>query len=357
MAGIPDGSFVNAIREDPVRRGLLYAATETGVYVSFDDGVAWQSLRLNMPMVSVRDIAVHAGDLAIATHGRAFWILDDIEPLREFAAGVDPSHARLLTPRVAFRTRDGNDEAEASPPETPLGENPPNGAFLDYIVPPGAHGPLRLELQDTRGTIRSYASDDVLKATDPKDVPYPAYWIAQPQPLSLAPGLHRFVWDYHIGDSDGPLAVPGTYRVRLSLDGHTYSQQLTLRRDPRLAATDADLLAQTVLARSIDALRTRVREALAAAVRLRAANPAAAARIDALAGVVPAPAPDDSTGSAQSNDTTSLRYDARLLADLETSVESADERPTVNESEAWSALRDRTTRALNSWQLLASGLH
>jgi photosystem II stability/assembly factor-like uncharacterized protein len=357
MAGIPDGSFVNAIREDPVRRGLLYAATETGVYVSFDDGVAWQSLRLNMPMVSVRDIAVHADDLAIATHGRAFWILDDIEPLRELAAGSDVSRARLFAPRVAFRTRDGNDEAEASPPETPLGENPPNGAFLDYIVPPGAHGPLRLELQDAAGTIRRYASDDVPKATDPKDVPFPAYWIPSPQTLSLVPGLHRFVWDYHIGDSDGPLAAPGTYAVRLSLDGRTYSQTLTLRRDPRLAATDADLVAQTVLARAIDSLRARVREALAAAVRLRAANPAAVARINAVAGIVPAPAPDDSTGSAQSTDTTSLRYDARLLAELEASVESADERPTANEAEAWTALRDRTARALNSWQSLASGLH
>jgi hypothetical protein len=305
----------------------------------------------------VRDIAVHAGDLAIATHGRAFWILDDIEPLREFAAGSDVNSARLLAPRVAFRTREGNDEAEASPPETPLGENPPNGAFLDYVVPPGAHGPVRLELQDASGTIRRYASDDVLKATDPKDVPYPAYWIAQPQPLSLAPGLHRFVWDYHIGDSDGPLAAPGTYTVRLFLDGRTYSQQLTLRRDPRLAATDADLLAQTVLARAIDSLRARVREALAAAVRLRAANPAAAARIDALAGAVPAPAPDDSTGSAESNDTTSLRYDARLLGALEASVESADERPTVNEAEAWGALRDRTVRALGAWQSFAAGLH
>jgi len=123
-AGIPDGSFLNAIREDPARRGLLYAATETGVFVSFDDAASWQSLRLNMPVVSVRDISVRDGDLAIATHGRAFWILDDVEPLRELAANA-ASGARLFAPRDAVRTREGNDEAEAIPPEIPAGDNPP----------------------------------------------------------------------------------------------------------------------------------------------------------------------------------------------------------------------------------------
>ncbi len=194
--GIPDGSFVNAVREDPVRPGLLYAATETGVFVSFDDGAAWQSLRLNMPVVSVRDLVVRDGDLAIATHGRAFWVLDDVEPLRELAADASAG-ARLFAPRAAVRLRAGHDEAEATPPETPLGENPPNGAYVDYVVPPGAHGPLALAVADARGTVlRRWSSDDRAPAPDAAKLPFPAYWLVRPEPPSAAPGMHRFVWDF-----------------------------------------------------------------------------------------------------------------------------------------------------------------
>jgi photosystem II stability/assembly factor-like uncharacterized protein len=356
VAGIPDGSFVNAVREDPVRPGLLYAATETGVFVSFDDGASWQSLNLNMPVVSVRDISVHGSDLAIATHGRAFWILDDVEPLRQLA-GDASLRARLFAPRVAIRTRDGNDEAEASPPETPLGENPPNGAFLDYIVPPSANGTVKLDVLDAAGAmVRHYASDDVPTPTDPKDVPFPPYWIVTPKPPSAEPGMHRFVWDFHVGSADGPLASPGTYVVRLSIGGNTYSQHLVVRRDPRIAATDADLIAQTTLALHVEALGKRVAHARADAKALREANPAAAARIDAIVGAPHARDPDDSTDAGGAVPSATLRTDASLLAELEASIESADARPTANERGAWIALAARTERSLAAFDALRRSL-
>jgi photosystem II stability/assembly factor-like uncharacterized protein len=311
VRGIPDGSFLNAIREDPVRRGLLYAATETGVFVSLDDGAHWQSLRLNMPVVSVRDISVRHDDLAIATHGRSFWILDDVEPLRELAADAS-DRVRLFAPRVAIRTRPGDDQAEASPPETPLGENPPNGAMLDYQIPAAASGVVRLTIVDRKGTVvRRYASSDVAKPVDPNGVPFPPYWIVTPPTLSAAPGLHRFVWDYHVGDPDGPLAPPGTYTVRLTVAGRTFAAPLVLRRDPRIAASDADLRAQAMLAEQIDARKRAVRASLVAATARRAP----AATLAALA------------------------HNAQLLDELESSVESADARPTTNERAAWATLR------------------
>jgi photosystem II stability/assembly factor-like uncharacterized protein len=354
-AGIAEGSFVNAVREDPMRRGLLYAATETGVFVSFDDGVRWQSLRLNMPVVSVRDIAVHGDDLAIATHGRAFWILDDVEPLRELAADASLG-ARIFTPSVAIRTRAGNDEAEASPPETPLGENPPNGAAIDYVVPPDARGVVTIEVRDALARpIRVVRSDDVPTRTDPKDVPFPAYWLVTPQPPSSLPGAHRFVWDFHIGRPDGPLAAPGSYVVHVTVDGHAFHRQLVLLRDPRVSGS-VDFDAQTRLAVAIDDLRSRARAVLADASKRRAAGTLPAAQIDAIVGAAASSDPDDSTGSAQSRDTTSLRYDARLLGELEDSVESADATPTATERAAWRRLSTVTARNIRAWMALAGGV-
>jgi len=315
-AGIPDGSFVNVVRADPVRRGLIYAGTETGVYVSFDDGMAWQSLRANMPVVSVRDMTIANGDLAIATHGRAFWILDDIAPLRELS--TDPATAvRLFTPRDAVRTREPSDEAEATPPEVVLGENPPNGAFIDYalaahdVAATSAVGRVDLEIRDsTHRLVRRYASDDVPDVPKPADVDFPAYWILKPTIPAATAGMHRFVWDFHLARSDGPLAAPGRYEVALRTGGRTLVRSFKLLRDPRVAASDADLIAQMQLANAIDAALVAVR-----------------ARAKAH--------PKDAASAA-------LRDD---LAQLETAVESADAAPTRDERATWQRLRSRVSAA------------
>ena len=312
-AGIPDGSFVNAVREDPVRRGLLYAGTETGVFVSFDDGASWRSLRLDMPAVSVRDLAIHDGDLAIATHGRGFYILDDLAPLRAIAEHPE-ANAGLFALPPAIRTRPGDDEAEVTPPETPAGENPPNGAFLDYALPPGTSGPVRLSVATPAGDVlRSWSSADAVRDVDPATVPFPAYWIEKARTPAATAGLHRFVWDFRVDDAHGPFAAPGTYVVRLEAAGRTFVQSLVLRRDPRVHASDADLAAQTALARDVHALGVRFDAADA-----RAALPPAA------------------------------RTQRRALGDLERAIESADGAPLPSRIATWHELERALHRALAS---------
>jgi hypothetical protein len=307
----------------------------------------------------VHDLIVHDGDLAIATHGRGFWILDDMTPLRELAANAS-NGARVFAPRDAVRLRPYNDEAEASPPETPLGENPPYGALIDYVVPRGASGPVRLEIVDASGNVvRGYASTD--PASDPKATPppYPSYWIA-PNPRPTAElGMHRFAWDFRAASSatgrrrrgDGPLVPPGRYTVRMTIDGRTLAQPLVVRRDPRVRASDRDLIAQYALARDVDSLLARVQAAIDEADRAREKSGANIAAIDAIAGPPPVRDPRNSVGSPPASFTT-LRWYASALGDLFDSVESADSAPTPTERGAWSKLRADAEAALQRWSAL-----
>src|SRR5260370_19439602 len=170
--GIPEGSFLNCIREDPTRKGLLYACPEMGVYVSFNDGDSWQSLQLNLPTTSVRDLGVHDDDLVIATHGRSFWILDDVAPLRQINAQVASAEVWLFHPQTAIRVRPGGDQGTPVPLDEPLAKNPPAGAVLDYYLKQKPKAPLKLEIYDSEGTlVRRFASDDPPAQTNPNEVP------------------------------------------------------------------------------------------------------------------------------------------------------------------------------------------
>ncbi len=332
-AGMPENAYVNVVREDPQQRGLLYAGTEQGVYVSFDDGASWQSLRANMPVVSVRDLIVHDGDLAIATHGRALWVLDDVAPLRALARdrtiGNQVGNGRpwLFEASDAFRMRAGNDEAEATPPEIPLGENPVTGANIDYVVPTEARGAITLQIVDVhRAIVRTWSSDDKPKPIDASSVPYPASWIASPQILATSPGMHRFVWDFHLNRPDGPLAPPGRYEVHLiarnvssANAGHVRDMRATsfvLKRDPRVRASDRDLVAQYDLARAVDAAKTSI-DARVAAIHHT----------------------NDDDARPQAALEKALRVRSRALGELEASIESADAAPTPPERAAWARLR------------------
>ena len=360
MNGIAEGSHVWVVREDPRRRGLLYAGTETGVYVSFDDGAAWQSLRLNMPVASVHDISVRNDDLAIATHGRAFWILDDVTPLRQLAVDSSPA-ARLFAPRTAVRTRPYGDEAESSPPEVPLGENPPYGAAIDYVVPAGERGAVGLVIADAANHIvRAWSSTDAATPADPNGVDFPVYWIVPSARLSAEPGMHRFVWDFHVASNatgrrrrggGGPYAPPGRYTVHLSISGTTIVQPLVVHRDPRVRATDADLRAQYGLAHDVDALFARVQAAIGQANEARKKPGANIAKIDAIAGKPNQGAPGGPGAPATAF--TTLAWYASALGDLYGSVESADAAPTADERTAWSSLRRKAEAALLAWSALA----
>jgi photosystem II stability/assembly factor-like uncharacterized protein len=264
-SGIPEGSFLNCVREDPLRKGLLYACTEKGVYVSFNDGDSWQSLQLNMPTTSIRDLVVHGDDLVIATHGRSFWILDDATPLREISAQVSAADLWLFKPATAYRVRPGSDEGTPVPMDEPLAENPPDGAVVDYWLKEKAKGPVGLEIFDTEGAlVRRFSSDDVLQKTNPRNVPIAMEWVRDAAPLSAEAGMHRFVWDLHYAPPKGvrrsfygPSGVwtlPGKYTVKLTASGKSSSQVLTVKMDPRIGTPEDALRRKFVAASRVSAL-------------------------------------------------------------------------------------------------------
>jgi photosystem II stability/assembly factor-like uncharacterized protein len=262
--GIPAGGSSNTVREDPVRKGLLFAGTEGSVYVSFDDGDNWQPLQLNLPHTSMRDLAIHGDDLIVGTHGRSFWILDDITALRQLNAEAAKAPVTLYKPQEATRWHWNRNTDTPLPPDTPAGKNPPDGAILDYYLAAASRSPVTLEILDGENhVVRRYASTDKpeplekIAATNP----IPMYWVRPQQILSAAQGMHRFVWDVHYPPPSalnhefpisaivhntpqlplGAWAMPGKYTVKLTVDGKTYTQPLTLRMDPRIQTSEADL--------------------------------------------------------------------------------------------------------------------
>ncbi len=284
--GIAPGAVTNSIREDPRKKGLLYAATDTQVWFSVDDGDNWNSLRLDMPAISVRDIEVKddescmCSDLVAGTHGRGFWILDDVTPLRQAAEAAARSSAYLFKPATGIRIRFGTNDPTPWPPELPAGENPPAGAVVDYYLPSGA-SEVKLEFLDTQGQVlRSYSSTARVLTPDPAidpaaynkvcqqtpsapDCGLPLYWPAPQQILKTSAGMHRFTWDMHYdplpgttggrggggGGANGavphrtypavnaPWVAPGNYMVRLTVDGHAENQPITIKLDPRVRIT------------------------------------------------------------------------------------------------------------------------
>jgi photosystem II stability/assembly factor-like uncharacterized protein len=266
--GLPDDAPVDTVREDPVRKGLLFAGTETGVWFSLDDGDHWDSLQLNLPHTSMRDLWIHDHDLIVATHGRSFWILDDITPLEQMSDAVEHSGATLFKPEPAYRVRRDTNTDTPLPPETPMGKNPPDGAVIDYYLGQAASGLVMLDILDANGKlVRHYASTQkpaVNLEELKKTLEIPLYWVRVPRVLPSSLGMHRWVWDLHYGPPAsthheypisavphdtprlplGPRAVPGHYTVRLTVDGHSYDQPLVIKMDPRVKVSMAALTQQ-----------------------------------------------------------------------------------------------------------------
>lgn len=346
--GIPDGSFVNVVRADPTVRGLLYAGTERGMYVSFDDGAHWQTLERNLPTTSIRDIDVHGDDLVIATHGRAFWIMDDITPLRQLAAsGVHGDHLFAPPATIRFRRAGGvgggiADEGTPIQPDEPQAANPPVGMDIDYYLHGAAQTPVTITILDPHGRVmRRFSSADKVQAPDPSTFDIAPRWIPQPLAVPTDPGSHRFVWDFTTRHDGGPLAPPQKYTVRLTVNGRTYSQSAKLLRDPRVPATDADLRAQYDLASNIEDRLTQIDDARKRAQALLKTGKLNAAqtrivREDVL-GVVGQGNPDDSVGRP-SIKFESLRSLEGAFANLENALESADAAPTHDQRVAYGKL-------------------
>jgi photosystem II stability/assembly factor-like uncharacterized protein len=263
--GINPSGPVNVVREDPKQPRLLFAGTEREVVFSADDGNQWQPLRMNMPPSSVRDLVIHEDDLVVGTHGRSIWILDSITPLRQVAEAARARDAFLYTPARATRVRWNMFSDTPLPPEEPTGENPPDGALLDYYLPRDAKN-VTLEILGRGGdVIRKYSSADEPERIDPNTLPYPTYWALPPQPLGTSAGHHRFVWDLRYAPPRGsrrahaiaavfqktrsgpvgPFVHPDTYTVRLTVDGTVQQRPLEVRLDPRLTIAPGDLRRQT----------------------------------------------------------------------------------------------------------------
>jgi photosystem II stability/assembly factor-like uncharacterized protein len=377
--GIPAGAATSAIREDPKRKGLLYAGTETQVYVSFDDGDHWQSLRLNMPASSVRDLSVKDDDLIAATHGRGFLILDNLTPLRQIAAKVAASNAYLYAPQTAIRIRNNMNPPTPWPPDMATGENPPAGAMIDYYLGPHFSGAVSLEIVDSTGAMVSrFNSTDPVPPLDPR-YPDPTLWARPARIVSTTSGQHRYLWDMRYpavpGMSTGPDAseavpyntpsvpsspwvLPGTYTVRLIAGGKTMSESLKVILDPRVKTSSADLQQQFKTSKEIydDMLRatTAIHEITVLRDQMesgKSAVPGSSAstleqKLNVIAGRERGAGGGRRGGPAGPPTLTSVRTQ---LARIEHSIQNADAVPTPAQIEAYEITVKPLEPLLEQW--------
>jgi photosystem II stability/assembly factor-like uncharacterized protein len=383
-SGIPDGAATSTIREDPKRKGLLYAGTETQVYVSFDDGDHWQSLRLNMPASSVRDLQVKDDDLIAGTHGRGFLILDDLAPLRQIAAKLAGENAHLYVPQTAIRIRGGMNPPTPWPPDMLTGENPPDGAIVDYYLGAKFSGVVTLEIANSKGElITRIKSDDPVPPLDPR-YPDPTLWARQPRVLSNAPGHHRFLWEMQYpqvpGMSTGPDAdqavpyntpsvstapwvMPDMYTVRLIAAGKTFSEPLTIMMDPRVKTPRVELEEQFTVAKAIyddvmratagiheiavlrDQLKARADQAPVAAAGISIGS-----KLDSISGGAGGAGRGGGRGGPAGP--ANLNTVRLGLARIEKQIEGADQAPTEAQVEAWHITAQPLAGLLDQWQQL-----
>ena len=391
VSGLPDNEPVNTVREDPERQGLLFAGTELSVYVSFDDGNHWQSLKQNLPPTSIRDLVIRGDDVVIGTHGRSFWILDNITPLRQLNNQVARASAYLFRPQVTYRVRRDNNTDTPLPPEEPAGQNPPDGVMIDYWLGPNVSGPVVLRITDASGQpVRLFSSADKPQPINEKDFNVPMYWVGPSRTLSAVPGMHRFVWDltypppevltrdfpmsaiYH----DTPLyplgatVLPGKYTLTLEVTaregafkvaGFLPPQPFEIRMDPRVKISPDDLRAQFELDRKIaDALHHDY-EALQQVKSLRAqlkslAGKNLSAKLKAAADTLEgkAAALEGTEGEYGTNflSTPPGRNLARLntgFSMLLSALDSADAAPTTQQSATFGELAKALEEQLAAW--------
>ncbi len=414
--GIAPGAVVNSIREDPRKKGLLYGASDTQVWVSFDDGDHWESLRLNMPAISVRDIEVKddstcmCADLVAGTHGRGFWNLDDVTPLRQYAEAKAATSAYMFKPEPAVRVRWGTNDPTPWPPEMASGENPPPGAIIDYYLAADANGAVKIEILNASGkVVRTYSSDDPIRDPDPAldpigynklcqktptapDCGLPLYWPAPQMIISTRAGMHRVTWEMHYdpiaegggrggGGSMGavphmtfpgvnsPWAAPGTYAVRLTTGGKSYTQPIVLKLDPRIKTPAVGIAQLTSLttemydgARNARTVYSQARALVAALDKAQGADVAAfKAKLEEIA---PAPAAGGGgrggrgggggRGGAAPAGPATLESAGTAMNAAAMAMQSADVAPTANQVAACTKARAAGNEALGKWRVIST---
>jgi photosystem II stability/assembly factor-like uncharacterized protein len=384
VRGIREIDFVRTVREDPVRKGLLYAGTETGAYISFDEGENWQSLRQNMPVVAIHDLAIEQDDLVAATYGRSFWILDDVTPLRQMDTSAAVSGAHLFAPRTAIRVRRDENQDTPLPPEVPAGKNPPDGAILNYFLPANSTGEIQLGIYDAdEKLVRSFSSASLPKELE--ETPFVAeYWIGHPQALSKAAGMHRLAWNLRYADPramhpqspynypiaaivgstplppQGPLVLPGKYEVRLKSGEQVFRQPLEVKMDPRVVVARNELQSSLELQLKISALLGKnfdgyqqakeLRGRLAELMKRPKEDPVAmtASSLDAKVAAVAG----EATPILETPKTASFNAVNDTLTALMVLVDGADFAPTEESFAAYRRICKGSNEAMGAWQEL-----
>jgi len=359
------------VREDPKRKGLLYAGTETGICVSFNDGANWQPLQLNLPVTPIHDMVIHDDALTVATHGRSFWVLDGLGPLRQASASIAAEDAHLFTPDTTFRTREGH----FSPRRYPVGENPPSGAVLYYYLKDAPKDPAKLELLDADGkVIRTFTSEEKKTDTGPeegeRDLPV--------EHIPAKAGMNLFVWDlryeppakvpaliYDSGEPAGPLVLAGKYQARLTVAGKSQTTQFEVKMDPRVQASVEDLRKQfdlmlkmsqrqDLMNKTVIAIRDLRTQLQALEKRIGSgdeAKPLVSASTDLRKKISAIEEQLVQVNSKSSED--QANYPTMLnskLGHLQSLVDSADTAPTVAESAVFSDLDQRLEAQLTKWR-------
>ena len=378
VQGIPDDEPVNTVREDPERKGLLFTGTEKTVYFSTDDGDHWEPLRQNLPATSIRDLVVHGDDIVVGTHGRSFWILDNITPLRQLP--LTANSATLLKPQLTYRVRRNNNTDTPLPPEEPAGKNPPDGAMIDYVLK-NAAGSVTIEIYDGTGKlVRRFASGDKPEALNHQELNIPTYWIRPRQMVNAGPGMHRLVWDLHYPPPAsiarefpisaiyrdtpryplGPSALPGTYSVKLTVDGAVSTQPLEIRMDPRVKTSAEQLRSQfelesriaAVMQQSFDALRQVVglREQLQAAFKEAGDDQVKAAirQLDQRAAELQG-SKEGSTFLSSNEGRSFSRLNVALTNLLET-IDSADAAPIASQAAMFQRVQETLEQQVGAWK-------
>jgi photosystem II stability/assembly factor-like uncharacterized protein len=390
--GIADNAPTNSVREDPGCKGLLFAGTETSVYVSFDDGENWQPLQLNLPHTSMRDLTIHGDDLIVGTHGRSFWILDDITPLRQLNDEITKASVTLLAPQQAIRFRWNRNTDTPLPPEVPAGKNPPDGGILDYYLATASSEPVTLEILDAQNhLVRRYSSTDKPKPLEKiaAENPIPLYWVRPAQILSAAAGMHRFVWDLHFAPPDalehefpisailhdtpeyplGAWAMPGRYTVKLTVAGKGYTQPLTVKMDPRIKTSETDLRKQFAMQTgSVDGMNQSYKaleqvQSLRAQLKDRAGKAAKGALTDSIAaldkeaGELQGAAQSaffglPSNGKQPENFSTLNQHFGTILA----VADSADAAPTTQATAVYQELQEALEHLSGRWKKMQADI-
>jgi photosystem II stability/assembly factor-like uncharacterized protein len=379
VTGIRDGDFVNAVREDPKRQGMLYAATELGIYVSFDDGEHWCSLQMNLPRTSVRDMDVHDNDLVIGTHGRGFWVLDDVSALRQSGADGSFGATKLFAPSTAIRVRPVSFTGTPLPKDEPTAVNPAFGARIDYFLARQGSQPVALTISDAAGhLVRRYSSADTPPKFDPASAGIAAEWQSQPSVLTNTPGLHRFIWPLRYpalpalaeGNvyADGVSAPPGRYTLELTIDGHSYRQVLTVVPDPRVKLLSDAYQQQFAFARDVEQAQARLASAQGEAKQLHtglvaaheqsdpklgAAVAALNAKVVDITGIIDTSNPGNARAFPPTN-THSFAFLADTLDKYAGAADDADAAPSPDALSGFAALTPKLDQSLADWRRLKS---